>query len=649
MQKPKVLVIGLDGGSLELVKRWRNELPTFSRLLDEGASSPMLSTLPNNTPPAWTSFMTGKNPGKHGVFGFMERAKGSYEFVLAAPHRRPPSRTLWRIASEAGKRVIVLDMPMTFPPQEISGVMVSGLGTPSVKSDFIHPRERKAELLKAAGGYELDVAMPPPDPSEADVGAFIATMHKIIEQRRRLILHLLKEDWDLFAAVFTATDRAQHYLWRYMDGNFDVPGNMRAKYQDAIKGVYKRLDSILKEILEALDSSTCLIVCSDHGAGPLYGEIDMRKWLGAKGYQKMHDGKPGFVLGPRGKGFEGLRMEAVPPGSSAQRMPDGSLEVAVPESYASIQFKLRGLAVATEYLLVVEGNATGGNARIELKEPFGPERASDVLKRAACHLALRRPYERPSRFIKASVLGRAMGQHFFVITPRAEAMELMLHVMGHGTYVPGKVRIHRIYVKPMCDLGKSLAYSTTDAEGIFLNVRGREPLGVVEPGKDYDELRDRLVRELREERDGEGRPIFDKVFKREELYRGPFLGELPDIVCTRRIPPHAKSAFVNESSTGLSGMHEREGMLILHGDGVKKGCEFKSQITDLAPTILHLLGLEVPSDMDGEVLASALESPGKVRIKEAKEEEPTRPAKGAMSGEDEEQVKSRLKALGYLP
>src|SRR4030042_4385845 len=122
VKTPKILIIGIDGASFSLIVPWvdAGKLSNFARLMENGAWGNLNSTIPPLTSPAWTSFMTGKNPGKHGLFHFISPKQGSYEFFYTNASTRN-SKTIWRILSDDGRQVGVVNVPMTFPPEEIAG------------------------------------------------------------------------------------------------------------------------------------------------------------------------------------------------------------------------------------------------------------------------------------------------------------------------------------------------------------------------------------------------------------------------------------------------------------------------------------------------------------------------------------------------
>src|ERR1051325_7593885 len=145
---PKVVVIGLDAATWTLIRPWMAEgsMPNLARLMKGGVSGTLESILPPITPPAWTSFMTGKNPGKHGIFHFVETEHGGYAMNYAnATSRRSP--TVWKLLNDAGYSVGTMNIPFTYPPEPLDGFQISGLDTPSANSEFVYPASLKRELI----------------------------------------------------------------------------------------------------------------------------------------------------------------------------------------------------------------------------------------------------------------------------------------------------------------------------------------------------------------------------------------------------------------------------------------------------------------------------------------------------------------------
>jgi predicted AlkP superfamily phosphohydrolase/phosphomutase len=210
------------------------------------------------------------------------------------------------------------------------------------------------------------------------------------------------------------------------------------------------------------------------------------------------------------------------------------------------------------------------------------------------------------------------------------------------------------------DWARTRAFWAAD-NGLSLNVRGRDPQGIVEPGTQYSalcaELRERLLA-LRDPLYGE--PVVAEVWHRNDLYDGPFVGKSPDLrVVWHEIPEERRTHFAaNElwseqtfGQTSLAGDHTRDGVLVTWGRGVQQGIEIEdATIFDLAPTILYLLGQPVPDHMDGRVLHTMLEPAlvsAQPEVRERVDVPEMQPGDG-FAADDEEIVEQRLRDLGYL-
>ncbi len=153
-ERLRVIVIGLDGATFDLILPWVKEgcLPTFKRLMEEGVWGELKSTIPPLTGPAWSLFMTGKNQGKHGIFDFMVRNPEGYDWItINATFRK--GRSFWNFLEEEGRRAIVFNVPVTYPPEHGKGAMVSGFLTPPGAEDFIFPPELGKKLEKEVGVF----------------------------------------------------------------------------------------------------------------------------------------------------------------------------------------------------------------------------------------------------------------------------------------------------------------------------------------------------------------------------------------------------------------------------------------------------------------------------------------------------------------
>jgi predicted AlkP superfamily phosphohydrolase/phosphomutase len=166
------------------------------------------------------------------------------------------------------------------------------------------------------------------------------------------------------------------------------------------------------------------------------------------------------------------------------------------------------------------------------------------------------------------------------------------------------------------DWARTRAFSIGSFGQVYVNLAGTRPQGIVQPGHEYEELKEKLAQEAHKLRDPRtGELLVERVYRREEVYSGPFIDRAPDLIVQPRgweymAFGHADfgSNQLVEPITGLSGHHRPDGMLILSGAGVKPGTHLRgASILDLSPTILHAFGVPIPEDLDGRVLAEAFE------------------------------------------
>ena len=271
MSKIKVLIVGLDGATFDLIKPWISEgkLPNLAQLMKEGVSGRLASILPPITPPAWTSFMTGKNPGKHRIFHFMEAEPGSYSLRYVNASSRC-AKTIWKMLSDAGFSVGTMNIPFTYPPEHLNGFQISGMDTPSEKSAFVYPPEMRDELEGLLGRFTLDVRYLGYMSTDRRREEVLAEMERIDQQWLQASLHLMeKHPAQVLMFTFMSVDTVQHYFWHYMDASHHYHDPVGAKrFGDAILRVYERLDRAVGEMLKKVSTDTSVLVVSDHGGGP---------------------------------------------------------------------------------------------------------------------------------------------------------------------------------------------------------------------------------------------------------------------------------------------------------------------------------------------------------------------------------------------
>lgn len=285
--RPRVLIIGLDAATFDLIKPWAAEgrLPTLQRLMREGAWGTMNVELPPGTVPNWPSFATGKNPGKHGIIWWLKRDPRTADFaIISSADLR--GQTVWDIASDHGRQVGVVNFPVGYPPHPINGFMISGLLTPQTATDFTYPAELRAEIEANVGRYYV---FPQVLNNRGNEAAYLEELHRTLDRRLQTTCYLLQnKPWDLYFVLFGETDWVMHAFWKHHDPTHPHHDPAEAQtFRHAIRGLYEHADQAVGEILKLVDDDTTVILMSDHGSGPAYGMSMLNTWLLNKGLLRI--------------------------------------------------------------------------------------------------------------------------------------------------------------------------------------------------------------------------------------------------------------------------------------------------------------------------------------------------------------------------
>jgi predicted AlkP superfamily phosphohydrolase/phosphomutase len=279
MNKPRIIIIGIDGINADLLYRLLPEevFPTLHRIIGQGISGDLHSVFPTHSAAAWASFMTGQVPAMHGVFDFKVRfLDGSYGYA------KPSSdTTLWHFLGKYGYSVGVFNFPVSFPPDAINGWMVSGMLSPDLRR-FTYPSTLANEISSAFPGYILDVEWGLYENRPQDL---LEDLSNMVSVRSKVALYLLeKHPVDVFAMAFIATDRAQHALWRYLDPLHPLHDARRntESLRQAIYNFYRLIDKAIAEILSSVDKDTMVIVLSDHGFQSAAWQFHVNDWLASR-------------------------------------------------------------------------------------------------------------------------------------------------------------------------------------------------------------------------------------------------------------------------------------------------------------------------------------------------------------------------------
>ncbi len=550
MNKKRTLIIGLDGATFDIIKPMvaDGKLPTFTKLMKEGAWGPLRSTIPPLTPPAWTSFMTGKNPGKHGVFSFYTQPpKGSHETGMISG-KTIKARKIWDYFD--GERVGLIDIPMTYPPEEINGCMISGWPVPSDDSIFTHPPELHTEIIREIGEYMIDRTLAGLGGGPVDM---LRHLYSYTDMRRDAALYMLKNKgpFDFFMVVFRSTDFIQHEAFKFYDEEYaSKHKELTRKFKCLIPQLYERIDTVMAEVIEAMGEDAITLVMSDHGLGPMKKRFYINRWLREEG----------FVVTKRG----GIHMSKRPLEDFIARSPVSKVNRLLPQFLREVNV----------------------------------------------------PYPRQNKKTALTHLVDWTKTTAFVIPP----------------WKDGMVRV---------------------------NLKGREPHGIVEP-RDYERVVDDVIKRFLALTDPEtGEKVFEAAYRRGEIYSGPYVDKAADIVVIAKDVSHIISSDLGEGpilekpDNPAPAPHRMDGILLMHGEGIKAGEELGGlNITDIAPTVLYQMGRPIPESMDGKLMADGicddyLKANPPVYCKEADGSE-VQEGGDDFTDEEKESIKDGLKALGYM-
>jgi predicted AlkP superfamily phosphohydrolase/phosphomutase len=286
----RVVMMGLDGLNPDLVYQWKDELPILKKFMREGIHGKIKSTIPPITPQAWTCVLCGKNPGHFGYWDFTFRNEYCYGQPELVSSRVRDSRvdSIYKNLSESGKRVAIINVPVTYPPPEIpNGYSISSFMTPSIDKQFTYPASLKQEIRAIIGDYIIDASTSDTNFREMKKEDVLKRIYDMDNQRFELTKYFIKEKrCDFIFTVIMGTDRVPHLFYRYFDEDHKRYTH-DTRYKHALKDHYRFCDQNLEEILNLIDESTVIIVVSDHSVQRLDGRINLNEWLIQEGYMRL--------------------------------------------------------------------------------------------------------------------------------------------------------------------------------------------------------------------------------------------------------------------------------------------------------------------------------------------------------------------------
>ena len=550
------LVIGLDGADLELVYALgRARLPQLFALMDRGMFAHQRSVEPPATLPNWTTFLTGLDPGGHGVFDFTTRH--GYKVRFSAGTVREAPTWISRL-DRAGKRCACVGFPATWPPERLAhGVFISGWDAPvSFEADrsFVWPPALHGTLTRRFGPLRFDEV----DQFRADEPGWHASLGRRladkIERRSELARYLLAlRSWDVFAFYFGESDTASHYLWSlYDEGSPRRPAQVSNEESEGLVRVYQALDAAVGSLVRGAGDEVEVTIVSDHGFG----------------------------------------------GSSRK-----------------VLHLNRALAEAG--LLTFRARAQGKSLAAALKEGalfrLGPRLRERLFRTAGARL--------PS-------------------------------------LLESRARFGAI------DMSRTLAFSDelNYFPAVHLNVRGREPQGVIDP-QAVPDVRARVSEALLALRDPlTHKPVVRAVHPREQLFSGPFVARAPDLLLelaldrgySYNLVPSSSAPgqgvfgeltpgqYLGKKGRSLPGSHRARGLFIAAGPRVAARGRVEASIADASAFVLARMNVQAPEQARGKVpgewLRPASEAPSAL----------PEVAHSAAPAADTSALERRLRALGYV-
>ena len=522
---PRVLLVGWDGADWRILDPLLEQgaLPNLAALIDRGAKGVLRSTIPTHSWAAWPSFLTGVDPADHGVYDILESVPGTHK-QYPVTFRSIKERTFLPDLTAVGREILMVNVPLTFPPPEISGRLIAGGVLPKGRA-FTHPPTLADELERAGTPWPINGMSWTTYRHRPD--AFLDEVQTVTRARIKAMERLADSDWDLGCFVFFATDRVQHCLSEYLSPDHpDYPTRSTEKVAERVRDVYRMLDESLGSLLARARDDDLVLFISDHGFQSCTRAVHMDHLLRHLGFLQFSASQA--VLGPMQWGW-----------------------------------------------------------------------ARKVARKA---------YD-------------MLGLHGKVSLPQAVSW--------------GRTRVYTSI--------------RSTGEGVSVNLAGREVDGIVPP-EDYEAVRDEVAGKIASFLDpATGRSPVKRVWRREEVFKGKFLDQAPDLLfepAELYSLTHAKAMV--ESADWVSGDHRMDGVIVAAGPAVGRDAFAEpANLVDVAPTILAALDAPASVAHTGRVLTAVVGTDASVRAGESSA--PDVVDEGQAVGDHEaEEMEEHLRGLGYL-
>lgn len=293
--KQRTIILGIDGIPFNFMEKCakKNIMPNFAELKKQGIFKHMMSSIPEISSASWSSIITGKNPGEHGIYGFMEIIPGTYS--LSFPNfnnlKSPP---FW---SKQNKKYVIINVPTTYPVKKLNGFIVSGFVSLDLEKS-VYPISYYEKLKKM--NYQIDI-----DAHKAHKSKLFLfnDLFKTLEKRIELYKYLWdKINWDVFMFVITGSDRLGHFLWNAYE-------NKNHEYHEKFLDFFRKVDEITGDINKKLTENDTFTILSDHGMELSEINVNINQFLvdqkflvkGSdpnKRYNNIKKGTKAFALDP---------------------------------------------------------------------------------------------------------------------------------------------------------------------------------------------------------------------------------------------------------------------------------------------------------------------------------------------------------------
>lgn len=275
--KKRTFVLGIDGFPYSFLQDSLvcGNMPNLSAFTNQNSTKRMDSVYPVVSSVAWTSFATGQNPAGHNIFGFVDRNPNPFEITIPTARQRR-AKTIWQELSEQGKKVIVINVPLTYPPEQVNGILVSCfLCTDINKSTY--PADFSGYLKEKNYIIDADAALAKENKRKLMDELFLA-----MEKRFEITFDLMgKKEWDYFQLHIMETDRLFHFFWNDLKTQGEY-------YPDIIKFLTK-LDRHIGNLQGKLKDDDRFIMLSDHGFCGIKYEVQLNSWLEKEDLLKFED------------------------------------------------------------------------------------------------------------------------------------------------------------------------------------------------------------------------------------------------------------------------------------------------------------------------------------------------------------------------